>query len=81
MLRVNWERALSFREENPEKSFEDQGFRGLRFWNNEGRRDIGGIAVSLKRYLQRYLPLSRTLSRHAAARRATLSHKGRGRAK
>jgi hypothetical protein len=39
----------------PTRRLEDQGCRGLRFWNNEGLRDVGGIAVSLKRYLQAIL--------------------------
>jgi len=71
MLRVNWKRALSFREENPGKSFEDQGFRVLRFWNNEGLRDVGGIAVSLKRYLKTILA---ALAHPVPARRLAARH-------
>jgi hypothetical protein len=71
MLRVNWEWALSFREENPEKSFGAQGFRGLGFWNNEGLRDIGGIAVSLKQYLKTILA---ALAHPVPARRLTARH-------
>ena len=51
---------------------EDQGFRIVRFWNNEGAEQHRWC--SRRNHGRRYKPLSR----HAASRRATLSHKGRG---
>jgi very-short-patch-repair endonuclease len=51
---------------------EDQGFRILRFWNNEVLSNTGGV---LDAYHARWCE---PLSWHAASRRATLSHKGRG---
>jgi very-short-patch-repair endonuclease len=51
---------------------EDQGFRILRFWNNEVLSNTGGVLDAIM------VAATNLLSRHAASRRATLSHKGRG---
>jgi hypothetical protein len=48
-----------------------QGFRIKRFWNNEGWYD-GGVPDAI------VAAAINLLSRHAAWRRATLSHKGEG---
>jgi very-short-patch-repair endonuclease len=55
---------------------EDQGFRVLRFWNNEVLQNTVGVPDSIMVAIER--TPRQPLSRHAASRRATLSHKGRG---
>jgi len=51
---------------------QDQGFRILRFWNNEVLNDTENALEAI------LCASTSPLSRHAALRRATLSHKGGG---